>query len=259
MQFIGYSSIPIALFAGVITLFYGQLLSESLDLIRFILNTTATFIIYNLVQIIPIYTQKESSQKREWFKQHLKTLYVLLALCSIIILFLLKYLNFFDFLNYAHLAGLCLLYEGPFKYNLRKIPYFKSILISYVWTMAIVAPYFYDNYLIPSPWWLAEFFIYIFSLCLAFDLRDRVSDIKENIKTVVNKINFQKAKYLIYGLYLLSLIILISLIGFRPGIFIYFTIHTFILTNINENRKDFYYLFAIDGLIFFKALTLWNF
>lgn len=259
MQFIGYSSIPIALFAGVISLFYGKLLSESLDLIRFTLNTTATFIIYNLVQIIPIYTQKESSQKREWFKQHLTFLYVFFIICSIIILLTLRYLNFFDFLNYVHLAGLCLLYEGPFKYNLRKVPYLKSVLISYVWTMAIVAPYFYDNYNVPSFWWIAEFFIYIFSLCLAFDLRDRISDVKENIKTIVNKISFQNAKFLIYGLYLLSLIILISLIGFKLGIFIYFTIHTFILTNINENRKDLYYLFAVDGLIFFKALALWNF
>lgn len=259
MQFIGYSSIPIALFAGVISLYYGLVLSESLDLIRFTLNTCATFIIYNLVQIIPIYTQKESSQKREWFIRHLKTLYVLLVFCSIIILLLLKDLNFFDILNYVHLAGLCFLYEGPFKYNLRKIPYLKSILISYVWTMAIVTPYFYDNYIIPSPWWLAEFFIYMLSLCLAFDLRDRISDIRENIKTIVNKISFHKAKYLVYGLYLLSLIILISLIGFKTGIFIYFIIHTLILTNINENRKDLYYLFAIDGLIFFKAVTLWNF
>jgi 4-hydroxybenzoate polyprenyltransferase len=257
MQFLTNSSILIAFFAGAITLFYSQLLSGSLDLIRFVLNTCATFIIYNLVQIIPIYTHQETSKRREWFKRNLKVLYFLLFVAALSIIGLLRYLDFYDILNYTHLIIICLIYEGPFKFSLRKIPYFKSILISYVWTLAIVAPHYYDNYIIPSPWWILEFFLYIFALCLAFDLRDRVCDVKENIKTIVNKISFYQAKYLIYSLYLLSLVILIALIGPTSGVFIYFVIHTLILTNINENKKDKFYLWAIDGLILIKSIVLW--
>jgi hypothetical protein len=259
MQFLSYSSLPIALFAGAITLFYGQLLSESLDLIRALLNTLGTFIIYNLVQIIPIYTSPYQSYRKDWFKRNLKFIFPLLALASITIIGLLKYINLYDFLNYAHLALLCMFYEGPFKYNFRKIPYIKSILIAYVWTMAVVAPHYYDNFITPSLWYLVEFYLYLLALCLAFDMRDRRVDIVEGVKTFVNRVPYVYAKILIMGVFVLSSIILTLLMGFKWSLPLYVFIHLGILYAVNPKRHDYFYLWAVDGLIFIKSLMLWNF
>jgi len=256
LRFISFSSFPIAAAALMMSIAYSTLLNEEVYFERALINGLATFIIYNLVQIIPFFYKEQVSQKALWFKKHLKVLIVLIFIALILLLPLVLRLNFFDLLNYLHLGGLCLLYEGPMKYTLRKLPYTKALVISYIWSMIIIMPQFYDNIYLPNFLYFLEFFFYIFALSLAFDYRDRLNDHSENIKTFVNIISAKQAKLLVITLYIISGLILIYLVGINIFSILSFLIHIIVLLLMNEKRGQLYYLLGIDGLMIIKSVLM---
>lgn len=249
------SSLPIAISAFAITLFYSELLTQNLDFLRATINFCSTFFIYNFVILLPKFIDNPNDIIQNRFKLTLS----ILSLISILpLLYCIQYISFLDILNYSHLFVLSLFYELPIKIKLRRLPYMKSFLISYVWTMSVVFPYYYDNIITPPSIFLIEFFLFIFLLCLLFDFRDKEVDLKDNIRTLANSLTSFQFKFLIWFIFILSTFF--TMFIFCKNLFYLFNLGAiaFTLLTISEKRRNIYYLIIVDGLITLRALSLFN-
>ncbi len=156
------------------------------------------------------------------------------------------------------------------EYNLRRIGWLKPFVIGFTWAGLItIAPVvFYElthksqQGMSTMGWWLLlKNFMFISVLCIMFDIKDYASDSNRNIKTFVVK---KGLRYTIFSIILpLSIAGLISLLIF--GTFNHFPLSRILLNilpfiamiivsyALKERRSIFFYLFIIDGLMFFKA------
>ena len=175
---------------------------------------------------------------------------------AFIIIYCIRYLGFLDLINYFHLFILSLLYIGPKDKNLRKIKYLKPFIISYIWAMSIVAPYYYDNIITPSLVFILEFFSFILYLAIIFDFRDRNSDAIEGIKTFAQKLPLKRLKIILMMLVIFSS--LFSLIYFCFSYFLVLNIiaNLLVIIALNDTRNSLYYLVLVDGLIGLRAFLL---
>lgn len=250
------SSLPIAISAFGITIFYSEMLAQNSDILRALLNFCSTFFMYNLAILTPklLANQAEFFKSKYHLSLSLAALFVLLPL-----IYCLRYLGALDIINYSHLFILSLLYELPGKYKLRSIAFFKPFLISYIWTMSVVAPYYYDNIISPSPIFIIEFFVFMMLLCLIFDYRDIETDEKEGIKTFANQIGLKGFKVILYTLFSLST--LLTLFVFCKTVFFILNIIAIFLVilKLDKNKSYFFYLIVVDGLILLRVLNLLNF
>jgi 4-hydroxybenzoate polyprenyltransferase len=105
-------------------------------------------------------------------------------------------------------------------------------------------------------------FIFIFILCLMFDIRDVDIDSKENIKTIPLIAGRQKTRRIIY--FLLVIFVLVSLLQyFQNNNFIQFNgmlisaFATFFVVKIsNREHADFFYLACVDGMMLLQAMLV---
>ena len=247
------SSLPIALSAFGITLYYSEMLTQNIDFIRGTINFCATFFIYNFAILSPklVHNPKAFRENKYQVSIGIISLFTLIPL-----IYCIQFIGILDLINYSHLFVLSLLYELPRKLKLRRLPYLKPFLISYIWTMAVVFPYYYDNIIVPSNIFIVEFFLFMLMLCLIFDFRDREIDTKENIKTFANMMEFKSFKRLTYALFTVSTFLTLFVFCKTP-LYLFNLIAIFMTIYKLDHKKGYlYYLLIVDGLIFLRSLSL---
>ena len=141
-KFFANSSLFIALCAFCLSIFYSEITETNIELYRLIVIFLGTLASYIGVQLIPMHKNKATSQRSIWIKEQKVILYSFLAASFFGIFASLQYLENFDLLNFTHLFILVLFYEKIFlnEKELRKIPYLKPFIISYVWACVATAP-----------------------------------------------------------------------------------------------------------------------
>lgn len=251
LQLFARSSLPIALAALSITLFYSQILTENIDLLKALFNFSATFIIYNFALYKKVFIQDPKAFLSSYFH---RTLLFIAFLCLIIMALVIKYFGALDLINYTHLFFLSLFYDAFEGVRLRKLPYFKPFLISYIWMMSILGTYYYDNIIVPSPVFAIEFFLFIFSLCLMFDYRDRKLDEADGIKNIVNKLSLKQFKVLLLIFFILSSVFSLCYFCFSYFLVLNLIAHLALIYFLNDKREALYYLLGVDGLIILRGL-----
>lgn len=195
-----------------------------------------------------------------------------LILAGVGILFILT--GVFDFKIYHFfilliLGLITLIYSLPLlpfthKKRLKDFGILKITTLVLFWTLITVwLPATQVNY-IPKSYLLVFIsrFVFLFALCLVFDIRDTEIDKKENIRTIPLITGIKKSYLLIYSL--LGLFIMLALIQYakvndtgRLNAMILSTAATFIMIiYTRKNKSEIAYLTCIDGMMLLQAFLV---
>ena len=203
--------------------------------------------------------QSSKYQRAVWFENKKKIIKLTFFIYVFTLIFLVMKLALSEILFYLHLGLLVVIYEVQvikLKVSLRKIPYLKSFIISYVWVMAtcFIPVYSSDAH----PIYYLECFLFIWVLTMAFDIRDENYDHQQGLKTFIGLWGARKNKVFITLVFTFNLILLHAFL--IPKSFIAsLSILTFFLVmifKIRDQISDYYLIFGIDSIIMMKLLYL---
>ena len=231
----------------------------------------ATLVQYNLHYLIKT-NAVTGSERLTWSLRNKRMHYMLFILgCTLIIysLFSFKLQHFFIL---VFLGAISFLYSFPFlpfnkKRRIKDYGFIKIVTLSLLWTLVTVwlpvSEFVYD----PLLYWFIfiKRFVFMFILCLLFDIRDIEIDGSESIKTLAVTIGKKKSYYLSY--YLLIVFVLLSFCQYlylpQPGFLIAMLLSsfaTFIIIGITKkSNSDFIYLAGIDGMMLLQAILIYLF
>jgi 4-hydroxybenzoate polyprenyltransferase len=148
---------------------------------------------------------------------------------------------------------------------LRQIAIGKTIFLAYSWThVTAFLPIELSGVAWDIPHYLfviSRFFL-IYPICILFDLRDRESDKKEGIRSMITEFSHEGISILFWGSLLVFLITTIAMFytGVSLPVVLALLIPGVILSALysysKKNASDYYYLFVLDGLMMLSGLLL---
>ncbi len=170
-----------------------------------------------------------------------------------------------------------LLYVMPFSYRgkrikgLREVPVIKNILLSAVWALATVSlPLAGKGELqINSDitWMLARRFLFVYSLTVIFDIRDKRHDLLSGMWTLPMGIGIRVTKILALATLLLFTFISwvdpllndVPLHLYREALIASGIITMFLVAVANGRKKNAYYIVVVDGAMILQFLIITGF
>tara|TARA_B100001057_G_scaffold500894_1_gene618593 strand:+ start:8929 stop:9579 length:651 start_codon:yes stop_codon:yes gene_type:complete len=197
--------------------------------------------------------------KREWILNNFNFIKMSTLLTAIISILLIIKLNLFTLLS--PVIFLSLFYNYPiiellnFKKNLRKIPFLKIFIIVFCWTyLTYLFPIFYNdlNFDVNVIIHLIIRSLFLFSIAINFDIRDKESDLIVTIPTFLGQ---KKSKILSCSLLLICELLALYLFIFHSlnflcflALYLTFEIGLILTYFINKNSKELYFSFYIESL-----------
>lgn len=222
----------------------------------------ATLASYNFVQLAPLRKKAPHGVRSQWIFRNRKPLWGLCVASLGLTMLLSLRLGLYDWINYGHLFILALLYEDTLGNKpLREFPFLKPVIIAYIWTMACALPPILDAVFASGQAQLfillPECFLFIFSTCVLFDLRDRSEDMSTGIKTFATVYGFKQSKLLALICFSASSIML-WLFGFAPALalLVYSAFFCLLVAKLNKDSGDMPYLLGVDGFLGLKLFLL---
>ena len=211
----------------------------------------------------------ENSDRLTWSLKNKNIHKILIAVGVVLIVYSLFSFHLRHFIFLVALGAISFLYSFPFLpfTNKKKIKDFglaKIVTLSLLWTLVTVWFPIDEANLTGFSFQLIFLrrFIFIFILCLLFDIRDTEIDRRENIATVSVKLGIKKAYLLCY--LLLTMFVALSLIQYfhLPDTNQFITMLLSALTTAiaieysKKNNSDVVYLALIDGMMLLQALLV---
>lgn len=235
----------------------------------------ATFFDYNLHRL---YTLKYSetalkSDKYSWLNQHKKLFYTLMVLASlgfIACLFVADKRVIISLLPFAVstiMYSIPLIpYHGRF-IRLRDVPYMKAFIITLNWTfITFLLPYVKsETYISALDFTVINTFrfLWIFALCLPFDIRDIESDVSYGLKTIPNQLGAKKslllasASNIASGIIAMLYFVLMHQFHYAFAFALISIITHIVLNNSKLQSYKYYYWGIIDGCLLIHFLIVW--
>lgn len=178
-------------------------LSDSLHLLVF----GSTLVVYNLPRMLPraYGAPRPPHPLRPWF--------FVFFVCGIIIMIPALFHLRIDILVLGGVLGLLafsyFLPSLPSRRRLRDYGIVKILVLTAVWTVATaILPMMYTGAHIANyPFELLLRFVFVFALCVLFDIRDMELDSSRNIRTLPNRIGMKSAYTLVH----ISLVVFVAL------------------------------------------------
>ncbi len=229
----------------------------------------ATLAQYNLHYLVKTSAVK-NSERLAWSMNHKQLHKILLASGICLILFSFFSFRLHHFIIMAILAVIAFLYTFPVipvgkKKRIKDYGFIKIITLALLWTLVTVW-FPVVNFAVDEKIFLFVFFkrfVFMFVLCLLFDMRDIEIDREENINTIAVFLDKKKSYLLAY----LSLIlfIILSLIQFYffgdKGVLIAMLLSgvaTFFTIELTKKlNSDYVYLAGIDGMMLLQAVLVY--
>lgn len=250
IRFLVYSNIFVAFCALSLTISSELLLGVSnFKVSQFVFF--ATLFTYNFQRIFIEKNNKHS--KKEWVENN-KTIIIALSIFGL----LMCMYRFFEFqtktqLIIAFSAGVSFLY--PF--GLRKIPYFKIIVIGSVWTISTMFLLIVEsNYLIDQNiiLYLIARFLFVFAISIPFDIRDLKYD-KLSLKTIPIVFGESKARLIaICALFIMEIITIIQYSNFDLSFnnllsfSLLILLSSIMVIKSNQKQGDMYFSFWVESM-----------
>lgn len=231
----------------------------------------ATLVQYNLHYLVKTIAVKDSL-RLAWSKRNRLLHFILLGIGILLIIISLFSFHFQHFMVLLCLAGIAFIYSFPVipfgnKRRIKEYGLLKIITLSFLWTLVTVW-FPVNNMLYDSALFLFVFvkrFVFMFVLCLLFDVRDIEIDRKNRINTFP-VIYGRKKSYLLSYLLLLLFIILsvfqyfyLPQTGFLTAMVLSAAATFFIIEATKKTNSDFIYLAGIDGMMLLQALLIYLF
>lgn len=231
----------------------------------------ATLAQYNLHYVVKT-VAIQNSERLAWSLRNRKIHLLLLAAGSVLIAISFFSFHLKHFIILVCLGVIAFLYSFPFlpfgkKKRIKDYGFFKIITLAFLWTLVTV--WFPVNSM-PFDTGLFLFvfvqrFVFMFVLCLLFDVRDIEIDKKENIRTLAVALGNKNSYLLAY----LSLILFVVLCvaqyfylphtGFLIAMLLSASATLLILEVSKKTNSDYIYLAGIDGMMLLQALLIYLF
>lgn len=161
-----------------------------------------TLVVYNAHFLLRKVEPKLSDRYR-WTEQHRRWHYIVFLTGLILSATSIFYLNWKVLIACLVLGALSFTYTLPLlpfaKSRLREFGWLKILTLTLVWTIvtSILPMLYYHQSLLDYPFEILLRFIFMFTLCIAFDLRDMQTDLKADINTLPNIIGVKNSYRLI--------------------------------------------------------------
>ena len=258
LKYLCYSNAFIALSGGIYAfhdaICHGK--NYTWDGIVFLIVITWLSYQLPLINCFIIAKHEPTKAKDQWFVQHRK---LMLGITFGGILYAAAY--FFKLsLQQQYLVGILsiisLTYVLPlqlYQYSLRKIPYFKAIIIACSWSALSV--FWWQGIDQKSTYIFLIRSLIILVIILPFDIKDQQEDHSHQLKTIPMLVNSKHYLVYLYGLLLLALLGCIclktdideySLIGITATALLFY----------QSKRNDYYYYFVLDGIFVLHGISV---
>ena len=269
-EFILFSSIFIAICAVALCIQTNLLLHLPLNTFSFYCFVFgATIVQYNLHYLVKT-TAEKNSQRLLWSSKNKIVHKTLLAAGILLILFSFLSFRLHHFIILAFLGAIAFLYSFPVipfgkKKRIKDYGFLKILTLALLWTLVTVW-FPVSNLLFEKNIFLFVFlkrFVFIFVLCLLFDIRDIEIDRKENIKTLAVFLGKKKSYIIVY--IFLILFIILSLLQFfyfdnksiLTAMLLSAAATLFAVELTKKTNSDFVYLAGIDGMMLLQAMLVY--
>ncbi len=268
--FILFSSIFIAACAVALCIETNLLLHFPLNAFTFYCFVFgATLAQYNLHYLVKT-TAVANSQRMAWSRAHKSLHKILLATGIVLILFSFFSFRLHHFIILSVLGAIAFVYSFPVipfgrKKRIKDYGFLKIITLALLWTLVTV--WFPVNSL-PVEAGIFAFvffkrFVFMFVLCLLFDIRDIEIDREEKINTLAVILGRKKSYYLSYAFICLFIILSVVHYFYAPEKATLFAMLLSALATIftieatKKTNSDFVYLAGIDGMMLLQALLVY--
>ncbi len=271
-EFILFTSIFISLCAVALCMETNVLLGLPLNHFSFYCFVFgATLAQYNLHYLVKTVAIK-NSQRQAWSQNKKQIHFILLVVGSTLILFSFFSFHLKHFITLGCLGAISFLYSFPFlpfkrKKRIKDYGFLKIMTITLLWTLVTV---WFPVNLMPVAnklFWLIflKRFIFMFVLCLLFDVRDIDIDRSDNINTLAVMLGKKSSYFLSYTLLLLFVILSFVQNFYLPqnGFLIAILISaaaTFLTIELTKKtNSDYIFLAGIDGMMLLQAFLVFLF
>lgn len=264
-----YGSVYISLCAVALCMETNLLLHLPLDKIGFYgFVFSSCLLLYNIHYYIKR-SANPGSRRFAWSLRHRRVHQVFMALGLLGIGLSLGSLSIRHWVPLGFVILLSGLYSFPLlpfrgKRRLKDFGLLKILVLSLVWTLVTVwFPVVHTASL--SPAFLLVFirrFLFLFVLCLAFDIRDIPIDTLEKIHTLPVMIGMRNCYLLIYACLILIVGLSVLFLFSMPGIgyFLAMTLSSlmtyFMVDYSRTHRSDLVFLAGVDGMMLIQALLV---
>lgn len=228
----------------------------------------ATLVQYNLHYLFKT-TAVVNSRRLAWSLKNKRTHKILIAAGLILIIYSLFSFHLHHFIILLILGAIAFLYSFPFlpfkqKKRIKDFGLMKIITLALLWTLVTVwLPVAEANYSgLSFQLIFIRRFIFIFILCLLFDIRDTEVDRKENIATLSVMLGERKSYILCY--FLLIIFAALSVVQFiyvpdtiqLAAMLVSAAVTVVTIEFSKRNNSDIVYLAYIDGMMLLQALLV---
>lgn len=212
--------------------------------------------------------QPIAAERQQWSVRNRKTQWVMMLVGGLMVAISLAWLSPRHFFILFILALLASLYSFPLlpfkRKRLKEYGLLKIFLLTLEWTLVTVWFPADQEGIDPTSYGLVfvRRFIFMLVLCLMFDLRDRIPDAQQGIRTLPVRLNIN-GTYLLANLLLLLFVALSAVEWFRTGNFAFF--HALLLSALltwwviqrtKTSNSDYVYLAGIDGMMLVQAILV---
>lgn len=228
----------------------------------------ATLLQYNLHYLLKSSAVK-NSDRLEWSKNNTGTHWILIGVALVLIITSLLSFHLRHFVFLFIMGVISFLYSVPVlpftgKKRIKDFGLLKIVTITLLWTLVTVwfpieqAFYGYLSFQLI----FVRRFIFVFVLCLMFDIRDVEIDRQERIKTIPVIAGTARSYRIAY--ILLGVFILLSFVQFirihnliQLNAMVLSAAATYLMIGYSKkNNSDFVYLACIDGMMLLQALLV---
>jgi len=231
----------------------------------------ATIVQYNLHYLVKKVAAKDSARLR-WSQRNKNIHVILLIAGSVLILFSLFSFHLEHFFILFVLGCVSFLYSFPFlpfakKKRIKDYGFLKITTLAFLWTLVTVwfpmSGHAYDTGLFIFVF--IKRLLFMFILCLLFDMRDIEVDNSENIKTLAVVLGHKKSYSLSYWLLFVFVLLCITQYFYFPQMrflipMVISAAATLVTIEITKrSNSDFVYLAGIDGMMLLQATLVYLF
>ena len=220
----------------------------------------ATIFAYNFQRLVRFKKGHEHSCK-DWFEHNRQLIYLLVLISATLSTYL--------FFHFKLTTQIAILLAGVlsvfYPFGLRKIPFLKIFIISFVWAFSTMMLLVLENNIQISQniiWQLTSLFLFVFAITIPFDIRDIDYDTK-NVVTIPLFFGVRIAKIMaVFSLFICSFIsffqyleMSLSFQNLLALILLYILAAILILKSDKKNKKI-YFSFWVESLSLFSYFLL---
>jgi 4-hydroxybenzoate polyprenyltransferase len=229
----------------------------------------STLLIYNLNVLQFGKSDFNRSVRELWKVENKQVLQIVCVLCLVGLAWSCFFFSFKQILFLLHLGMLSVGYVLPLRVNgklvsLRSFPFLKIVVLSYVWTsVTVLLPAMNLNIEDSFRVFLLflERFLFIFAICIPFDVRDYYTDRHAGIITLPNSLGINQSLWIAKILLVFYVSLSFLFHGFSYILYtrlICAAIAFIFVDRTKMKQSDFFYMVGIDGLMimYFVILSL---